>query len=85
MKDLKHPIIWRVASVLVMIGLLAWAPWWAILIVALAFAWLLAPYYEIILWGLAYDALYGSVPFLGLGIALVAFVGLEFFRPRSRI
>lgn len=83
MKDLK--LFLRLLADLAMIGLVAWAPIWAIAIFALAFAWVFAPYYEIILVGLALGALYGHHSFLAVIVALVVFVAIEIVKKRTRI
>jgi len=43
-----------------MIVLIAWAPWWIIVIAAGVFLFVYNSYYEIIIWGLCLDELYGA-------------------------
>ena len=43
-----------------MVALISWGPWWAIIIAAGTFLFVYTSYYEIILWGLCLDELYGA-------------------------
>ena len=70
---------------LLMIFLIAWSPIYAVIIFAIVFSWLFAPYYEIVVWGLAYEALYGLHSVYGIITALVIFVIIEVLRRRTRI
>ena len=81
----KYKLISRIVADILMIALIAWSPLWAIIIFSIAFAWIFAPYYEIILWGLAYDALYGLHSFYGVVIALVIFIIIEILKRKTRI
>ena len=81
----KHKIIGRIAADIFIIVLLAWSPLWAIIIFSIAFAWIFAPYYEVIIWGLAYDALYGLHSVYGVIFALGLVVIIEIFKSRTRI
>jgi hypothetical protein len=81
----NYKLISRIAADILTIALLAWAPLWIIVFCLIAFSWLFAPYYEIIVWGLAYDALYGLHSIYGLITALLIFVIIEVLRMRTRI
>ena len=48
----------RIAAAILMIMLIAWGYWWLILIAAVLFLFVFSSYYEIFLWGIAFDALY---------------------------
>jgi|GEM_PF-444709 hypothetical protein len=54
----------RILAAVFMIALIAWGNWWLILIAAIVFLFLYETYYEIILWGICCDALYGLPPSL---------------------
>ena len=82
---MNYRILLRILADALVLALLAWAPWWATLIAAIASAWLFAPYYELMLWGIAYDSLYGAHGVLYTFLSFLVFAGLEVFRPRSRI
>ncbi len=49
----------RIFAALVMITLILWGYWWIMWICAVVFLFLFPVYYEILLWGIVYDALYG--------------------------
>jgi hypothetical protein len=42
-----------------MIASIIWAPWWLTWGLAIVFLFIFPSYYEILLWGVAYDSLYG--------------------------
>ena len=70
-----------------MILLIAWAPWWMIVIAAAVFLFVYNSYYEIVVWGLCLDELYGtshSFPYSlsATIIACVALVGTYFLKKR---
>ena len=70
-----------------MIVLIAWGPWWAIIIAAAAFLFVYNSYYEIIVWGLCLDELYGAsyqLPYSlsATFIAVAALVGAYFLKKR---
>jgi hypothetical protein len=81
----NHKLILRIAADLLMIALIAWSPLWAIIIFSIVFAWIFAPYYEIIVWGLAYDALYGLHSVYGVIFALGVFIIIEVLKQKTRI
>jgi hypothetical protein len=75
----------RILSDLCMICLIAWAPIWVVAIASIAFAWAFAPYYEIVVFGLASDALYGFHSVTGIIAAFLVFVAIEIIRQRTRV
>ena len=81
----KYKTIFRIAADIIMVILLAWFPLWSIIVFSIAFAWIFAPYYEIIAWGLAMDSLYGMHSLYGVSAAFVIFVIIEVFKRRTRI
>ena len=81
----NYHIIWRIAADLAIILLLALAPLWVVAICAAAFAWAFAPYYEIILCGLALDSLYRSHSFYGVALAFAVFAIIELLKKKTRI
>ena len=81
----KYKLISRIAADIAMILLLAFAPIWIVIIFAAAFAWFFAPYYEIIIWGLAFDALYGSHSVYGVIASLAIFILIEVLKRKTRI
>ena len=50
----------RVGAAFIMIVLLAWGYWWLTLIAAVIFLFVYDSYYEIVLVGICFDALYAS-------------------------
>ena len=81
----NHVFISRIIADLAMILIVAWSPLWAVAIFAVAFAWIFAPYYEIVLVGLAFDSLYGSHSFYGVILAFVIFAIIESLKKKTRI
>jgi len=81
----KYKTLARLAADILMILLVALAPVWAVFLFSIAFAWIFAPYYEIMLWGLAFDALYGFHSVTAIIIAAAAFIAIELFKRRTRI
>jgi hypothetical protein len=81
----KYKIIGRIAADILMIALIAWSPLWTIIIFSIVFAWLFSPYYEVIIWGLAFDALYGLHSFYGVIFALGVFIIIEVLKRKTRI
>lgn len=67
MRFLKNPSVpFRVGCFVLMLALVIWGYWWLVCLVAFFFLILFPLYYEIILWGILYDSLYGiPVPLLG--------------------
>ena len=81
----KHKLIFRIIADIAMIFLIAWAPLWAVVIFAAAFAWIFVPYYEIVFAGLAFDSIYGSHSFYGVTLAFVIFAIIELLKKKTRI
>lgn len=53
----------RILSAFLMTGSILWGYWWLTWTLAILFLFIFNFYYEIILWGMVYDALYGlSIP-----------------------
>lgn len=52
----------RLVSAIFMITLIAWAPWWLVVLCSVAGLVFFSNYYEIILWGVVVDAVYGLYP-----------------------
>jgi hypothetical protein len=49
----------RILAGILMIALIVWGSWWIVVIAAVIFIFVYDAYYEIIIWGICYDALYG--------------------------
>jgi hypothetical protein len=49
----------RIIAALVMVASLLWGYWWLTWSLAIVFLFVFPSYYEILFWGIAYDALYG--------------------------
>ena len=62
-----------------------WAPLWLVIVAVIAASWVFAPYYEIIVFGFVWDALYGFHSFKGMITAVFVFMIIEIFKRRSRI
>ncbi|MFA5997659.1 MAG: hypothetical protein WC791_04225 [Candidatus Paceibacterota bacterium] len=65
----------RIIVNLVLLGAVIYLPWWAVMVIASIAAFLCAPYYEIVAFGVLFDILYGTntISFGGV-IGLVASV-----------
>jgi hypothetical protein len=50
----------RIGAAILMVILIAWGYWWMSLIAAGVFLFIYSSYYEIIVWGVCFDALYAS-------------------------
>jgi hypothetical protein len=74
----------RIGADILMIALIAFAPAYLSMIAALAFGIAFAPYYELILWGLVLDTLYGVGTYHALVGAALAFILIELVRRRMR-
>lgn len=59
----KYYVI-RIAAAIFMIILIAWAPWWLIVLCSIAGLVYFRNYYEIFVWGIFVDAIYGLSPWL---------------------
>jgi hypothetical protein len=81
----NYKLISRIAADIFIIVLLVWSPLWAIIIFSIVFAWFFAPYYEVIILGLAFDALYGVHSVYGVITALLIFVIIEVLKRKTRI
>lgn len=49
----------RIFSALIVIASIIWSYWWLTWVLAIIFLFLFPTYYEILFWGIMYDALYG--------------------------
>ncbi|MDO8430647.1 MAG: hypothetical protein Q7S72_01485 [Candidatus Taylorbacteria bacterium] len=56
----KRDIIIRIATAILMFCFIMWGYWWMTWCLAIALLFYFPVYYEIILWGIIYDALYGT-------------------------
>ena len=81
----RYKMFSRIAADIFIIVLIAWSPLWAIIIFSIVFAWIFAPYYEVIIWGLAFDALYGLHSVYGVIFALGVFIIIEVLKRKTRI
>ena len=80
----------RICSFVLMVGFLAWGYWWLILIAAVFFLFMFSAYYEILLWGICFDALYaapqqGILDYHAHGgvlIAIIFFIAAIFLKKR---
>ncbi len=54
-----HNSTLRIITGLAMLALIVWGYWWLTWIWAIVFLFAFRDYYEIIFWGVMYDALYG--------------------------
>ena len=83
-------ILKRLASDILMLLLIAWAPWWIIIIAAVAFLFVYNSYYEIVLWGLCLDEIYGTshhIPYslIATVVACLLFIAVYFLKKRLMI
>ena len=51
--------IYRILAGLIMLGCVIWGYWWLVWSLAIIFLFIFPSYYEMIIWGVMYDALYG--------------------------
>jgi hypothetical protein len=58
--DSKKVIIIRIVTAILMFCCIMWGYWWLTWCLAIALLFYFPSYYEIILWGVIYDALYAS-------------------------
>ena len=69
--------IYRICAALVMIILIAWGYWWMIVCAAVAFLFIFEGYYEIILWGVCFDALYDGTGYYATFLSVfLLFIGV---------
>lgn len=68
---------------------IVWAYWWVALILAIIFIFIFPSYYEILLWGLLYDSLYGiplaafmNFPYVSTLASIILFMISCFLRKR---
>jgi hypothetical protein len=85
--SLSNSIVKRVIADIIMVMLIAWAPWWLIVIGAGTCLFVYNSYYEIILWGLCLDELYGAAYPLPYSLsatilACAALVGAYYLKKR---
>ncbi len=86
----NHPFISRLLVVLIMGAVIAWGYWWLILGIGLIFLFVFDPYYEVIIWGACFDALYASPQqntslveaHIGLIFAIILLLGTIFIKKR---
>lgn len=65
-KELSKIILLRVVTALIMFCFIMWGYWWFTWCFAIALLFYFRNYYEIILWGIIYDAIYSmSLPEYG--------------------
>ncbi|MDB5259580.1 MAG: hypothetical protein JWO73_788 [Candidatus Taylorbacteria bacterium] len=50
----------RIAAAILMLALIAWAPWWLIILAMIAGGICFDVYYEVLIFGVMIDALYGT-------------------------
>ena len=50
----------RIGAAILMVGLITWGYWWMLAVAALVFLFVYNSYYEILIWGVCFDALYAS-------------------------
>ena len=81
----RYKIIFRIIADLALIALVAWAPVYAVAIFAVVSAWIFAPFYEIVICGLAVDSLYGFHSVIAIVIAVLVFALVEIFKKKTRI
>ena len=83
----SNSIVKRVIADIVMVLLIAWGPWWLIVIGAGICLFVYNSYFEIILWGLCLDELYGAAYSLPYSLsatilAAAALVGAYYLKKR---
>ncbi len=81
----KYALIGRLAADVLMVFLIAWSSSWSVIILAVACACIFAPYYEIVIWGLAFDSLYGLHSMYGIITSLILFIAIEIVKEKTRI
>jgi hypothetical protein len=59
MESLSYNTPLRILLGIAMIPLIAWGYWWMIALAAITLLFIFPSYYEILLWGVCLDALYG--------------------------
>ncbi len=69
--------LYRILAGICMVCLIAWGYWWLTLAVGILFLFLFKNYYEIIIWGILFDVLYGGSSEHATFLAIVLlFVGI---------
>jgi hypothetical protein len=77
---MKHKTIIRICLVLVHIVLIAYTPWWLVLIGLFASAAYFDNYFEIIIFGIILDAIYGTTQHGIFGLQIIyTLIGLAAF------
>lgn len=79
----------RILFDVILLGSIFYAPWWLIIILALIAAFLWPPYYEVIVFGILVDLMYGAHTLLfngvsGLLTAIVIFFVASYARKSVR-
>ncbi len=71
----------RILAGVLMVILIAWGYWWMPLVAGIIFLFVFNSYYEIILWGVIFDALYTVIPQNGYDyrVHLGAFISLVLY------
>lgn len=69
----KAIILVRILCAILSIAAILWGSWIWIAVIAIVGLFFIYPYYEIILWGVVVDALYGTSS-LSIGYTLAAFI-----------
>lgn len=78
MKIIKHPAF-RIISAIIMIASIILGYWWLTWSLSVIFLFIFENYYEIIVWGIIYDAVYG-ISYSFTIVCLIAFVSAHYLR-----
>jgi hypothetical protein len=77
----------RILSAIGVASLLIWGQWWIVWPLIIVFLFIFPTYYEIIFWGVMYDALYGlsvpqfwNIPFVFSILSIVLFILSQLLR-----
>lgn len=65
-----------------MLFAIAWFSWWIIIIVAIVFLFYFKNYYEIIIWGIVFDTLYGQMQHNALIVSVALLFITVFLKKR---
>jgi len=81
----------RIIAGVAMSGCIVWGYWWLTWVLAISLLFIFYDYYEIILWGIIYDAIYGlplsqfyNMPYI-FSISSIVLFTLAFFLRRNLI
>ena len=75
-------IFYRISAAIVMLFAIAWFSWWIIIIVAIVFLFYFKNYYEIIIWGIVFDTLYGQMQHNALIVSVALLFITVFLKKR---